>query len=78
MARWQDVAEAGADAPDEIRAYALLKIADHLHAQLDGVQQVGVAYREVVEGYPWKSTARIARERADVVRDTIEQKQMSL
>lgn len=76
MARWQDAAEA--DAPDEIRAYALLKIADHLHAQLDGVEQVVVAYSEVAEGYPWTRTARIARDRADVVRDTIERKSTAL
>jgi hypothetical protein len=76
MARWQDAAEA--DAPDEIRAYALLKIADHLHAQLDGVEAVVVAYSEVVEGYPWTRTARIARDRADVVRDTIERKSTAL
>jgi tetratricopeptide (TPR) repeat protein len=78
MARWQDAAEEEADAPDEIRAYALLKIADHLHAQLDGVEQVVVAYSEVVEGYPWTPTARIARDRADIVRDTIERKSTTL
>ena len=72
LARWETVA--ASDAPDEMRAYARLKIADRLHAQLDGVEEVVLAYREVVEEFPRTSTAYIARERADVVRDTIRRK----
>jgi|GEM_PF-5260862 len=73
LARWENVAESD-EVPEEIRAYARLKIADHLHERLDGVEQVVFAYREVVEEFPWTPTADIARERADRVRDTIERK----
>ena len=76
MARWETVAES--QAPEEIRAYARLKIADRLHAQLDGVAEVILAYHEVVDEFPWTPTARIARDRADAVRETIEQKQTML
>jgi hypothetical protein len=76
MARWETVAES--EAPEEIRAYARLKIADRLHAQLDGVQEVVLAYHEVVDEFPWTPTARIARDRAEIVRYTIEQKQTML
>lgn len=75
-ARWENVAESGA--PEEIRAYARLKIADQLHAQLDGVPEVILAYHEVVDEFPWTPTARVARDRADAVRDTIEGKQTML
>jgi hypothetical protein len=71
LARWENVAESE-EVPEEIRAYARLKIADHLQERLDGVEQVVFAYREVVEEFPWTPTADIARERADRVRDTIE------
>jgi len=73
LARWENVAESE-DVPEEIRAYARLKIADHLHERLDGVEEVVFAYREVVEQFPWTPTADIARERADRVRDTIQRK----
>jgi len=76
MARWETVAES--QAPEEIRAYARLKIADRLHAQLDGVPEVVLAYHEVVDKFPWTPTARVARDRADAVRDTIKQKQTML
>jgi hypothetical protein len=76
LARWENVADS--EAPEEIRAYARLKIADRLHAQLDGVPEVVLAYHEVVDEFPWTPTARVARDRADAVRDTIEQKQTML
>ena len=73
LARWENAA-GSEKVPEEIRAYARLKIADQLHAQLDGVEEVVFAYREVAEEFPWTPTADIARERADRVRDTIERK----
>ncbi len=72
LAHWETVLES--DAPQEIRAYARLKIADRLHDELDGAEEVLLAYSNVFREYPWTSAADVARERADDVREMMERK----
>ncbi len=72
IARWRQVAES--DAPEEMRAFAMLKLADDLHMKMDGVEEVQMAYLEVADEYPWTETADVARQRADIVNATIQNK----
>jgi len=69
---WDTVARS--DAPEELRAYARLKIADRLHAELDGVEEVLVAYSDVERDFLLTPAARIAGEKADEVREAIREK----
>jgi len=73
---WDAVAES--DAPEEIRAYARLKIAGRLHAELDGVEEVLVAYNDVERDFLLTPAARIAGEKADEVREAIREKEAGL